>query len=310
MGISRQILLRASQSRWLGRQFQKRAFAQRASRRFLPGEDLDSALKAAVTMQDRGIASLLTLLGENVTTPAAAEAVTRQYLAALAAIGDHGVDCQLSVKPTQLGLGLGGDVCAQQLGLLLTEAAKANDLVWLDMESSAYVDKTLDLVERAREHHDNVGVCVQVYLYRTKDDVERLIQLGVPIRLVKGAYREPANIAMQKKRDVDDNFLLLAERCLQATSAGEGGLPAFGTHDMKLIHRIQAAAGSIGLPKNAYEFEMLYGIGRENQHQIASEGYTMRILISYGADWFPWYMRRLAERPANVWFVVKSLFTG
>ena len=307
MGISRQILLRASRSKWVGRQFQQRAFARRASRRFLPGEDLDSALAAAAEFSDRGIASLLTLLGENVNTHSEAEAVTRQYLSALTAITERGLDCQLSVKPTQLGMDLEGEVCPEQLDTLMAEASKSGDLVWVDMESSAYVDKTLDLVERAGAAHGNGGVCVQAYLYRTKDDVERLIRLGIPVRLVKGAYSEPPSLAMQKKRDVDANYLALAERCLQVASTGKGGFVAFGTHDMGLIARIQDAANEIGVSKELYEFEMLYGIGREHQNRLASEGHLVRVLISYGPDWFPWYMRRLAERPANVWFVVRSL---
>jgi proline dehydrogenase len=310
MSISRQILLWASQSKWLGRQFRRRSFARRASRRFLPGEDLESALTAAEAYRDRGITGLITLLGENVTTLPQAEAVAREYVSVLAAIRKRGVDCQLSVKPTQLGMDLDGEVCLQQLGLLMGEAAITGEPVWVDMEGSAFVDRTLDLVERAHDSHGNVGVCVQAYLHRTKDDIERLISLGIPVRLVKGAYKEPASIAIQNKRDVDANYMALAERCLQAASLGEGGLPAFGTHDMRLITRIQEAAAAIELPKDAYEFEMLYGIGSENQNQLASDGHLMRVLISYGTDWFPWYMRRLAERPANVWFVLRSLLTG
>jgi len=178
----------------------------------------------------------------------------------------------------------------------------------VDMEGSAYTDRTLDLVERARGKHENVGVCVQAYLHRTRDDVEKLIKLGIFVRLVKGAYNEPASVAMQKKSDVDINFLALASRCLQAVSAGNGRPPAFGTHDMTLIESIKKAAGNLGVPQDAYEFEMLYGIGRDNQNRLAADGHLMRVLISYGRDWFPWYMRRLAERPANVWFVFKSLF--
>jgi proline dehydrogenase len=304
------MLLRASRSEWLARQFQQRTFSRRAARRFLPGEDLESALTAAETFRDRGITNIFTLLGENVTSLPQAEAVAREYVSVLRAIRKRGIDCQLSVKPTQLGMDFDGEVCLQQLGLVLGDAATTGDLVWLDMESSGYVDRTLDLVERAHHEHGNVGVCVQSYLHRTKDDVERLIKLGIPVRLVKGAYKEKASVAMQKKRDVDANFLTLAKRCLQAASAGKGGIPAFGTHDMRLIAGIQNEAADIGLPKDAYEFEMLYGIGRDNQNQLASDGYRMRVLISYGADWFPWYMRRLAERPANVWFVLKSLLSG
>jgi len=260
--------------------------------------------------RDRGISSIITLLGENVTARAQAEAVTREYLAALTAIRSRGVNCQLSVKPTQLGMDLDGAVCVQQLGMLLDQAALTGDLVWLDMEGSAHVERTLDLVERAHHKHENVGVCVQAYLHRTKEDIERLMQLGIPVRLVKGAYNEPESVAMQKKSEVDANYLALAKRCLQAASLGEGGLPAFGTHDMKLITLIRKAAITIGVSQDAYEFEMLYGIGRENQNKLVSDGHKMRVLISYGTDWFPWYMRRLAERPANVWFVLRSLITG
>jgi proline dehydrogenase len=309
MGIARQTLLWASQNKWLERQFQQRAFARRASSRFLPGEDLESALTAAEAFRDRGITTLFTILGENVTTRSEAEAVARQYLAALAEIRDRTVDCQLSVKLTQLGMDVDGDLCLQQLGLLLEDAAPTGDTVWVDMEGSAYTDKTLDLVERARGKHDNVGVCVQAYLHRTRGDVERLIELGIFVRLVKGAYNEPASVAMQKKGDVDINYLALASRCLQAVSAGNGRPPAFGTHDMASITSIKKAAGNIGVPQDAYEFEMLYGIGRDHQNRLAAEGHLMRVLISYGTDWFPWYMRRLAERPANVWFVLKNLFT-
>jgi proline dehydrogenase len=310
VSLMRHMLLKASRSEWLGRQFQRRTFARRASRRFLPGEHVESALGAAEVFRDRGIASLITLLGENVTGRAQAEAVAREYIAVTGAVRERGVDCQLSVKPTQLGLDLDADLCARHLESLLDEAAGAGDRVWLDMESSAYVDRTLDLVERTRERHDNVGVCVQAYLHRTQDDVERLIRLGVPIRLVKGAYNEPSSIAIKNRRDVDANFLALAGRCLQAVSRGEGGFPAFGTHDMRLITRIQSAAETIGVARDAFEFEMLYGIGRDSQDRLAAAGYLMRVLISYGSDWFPWYMRRLAERPANVWFVIRSLFAG
>lgn len=310
MSIARQMLLRASRSKWLERQFQQRDFARRASRRFLPGEDLDAALTAAEAFRKRGISSVITLLGENVTEPSEAEAVAREYVSALSAIRSRGVDCQLSVKPTQLGLDLDDGLCLQHLILLLDEAGITGDPVWLDMESSAFVDRTLDLAERARDHRNNVGVCVQAYLHRTQDDVDRLVELRIPVRLVKGAYNEPASVAMKNKRDVDANYLALAARCLQAALRGEGGFPAFGTHDMALIARIQSAAQTIGVPKEDYEFEMLYGIGRDNQNRLVSEGHLMRVLISYGADWFPWYMRRLAERPANVWFVLKNIFSG
>lgn len=310
MGLSRRILLAISQNQWVGRQFQRRAFARRAARRFMPGEDLDAALDAAESFRDRGIVTIITLLGENVTERSEADLVAEHYLAALAAIRGRAVDCHLSVKPTQLGLDLDGQLCFDHLCRLLDEAGKNGDPVWMDMESSPYVDRTLDLAERARGAGKNVGLCLQAYLHRTKNDLQRLIELGTHVRLVKGAYNEPASVAIQSKRQVDRNYLSLARRCLDAAARGEGGFTAFGTHDAGLIGRIQQEASAIGVARDAFEFEMLYGIGRDHQVRIASDGYRMRVLISYGADWFPWYVRRLAERPANTWFVLKNLFTG
>jgi proline dehydrogenase len=310
MGLARHLLLWASQNQWLGRQIQTRAFARRASRRFLPGEDLESALTAAAALQANGMGTLITLLGENVTSAKEAESVAREYSAVQAEIAQRGIDCQLSVKPTQLGMDLDIEVCVQQLGSMLRETSSADNLVWIDMESSAYVDRTLDLVERVSQPHNNIGLCLQACLHRTRDDLERLIRLGVPVRLVKGAYKEPAPVAIRKKSNVDENFFVLAARMLDAASGSEGGFPTFGTHDMSLIARIQETARGIGLQKSSYEFAMLYGIGRENQELLAQDGYLVRVLVSYGSAWFPWYMRRLAERPANVWLVVRSVFSG
>ncbi len=310
MGLARHLLLWASQNQWLGRQIQTRAFARRASRRFLPGEDLESALTAAEALQANGMGTLITLLGENVTSAKEAESVAREYSAVQADIAQRGIDCQLSVKPTQLGMDLDIEVCVQQLGSILRENSSADSLVWIDMESSAYVDRTLDLVERVSQAHNNIGLCLQACLHRTRDDLERLIRLGVPARLVKGAYKEPAPVAIRKKSNVDENYLTLAARMLDAASANEGGFPTFGTHDMSLIERIQETARGIGLQKSSFEFSMLYGIGRENQELLAQDGYLIRVLVSYGSAWFPWYMRRLAERPANVWLVVRNVFSG
>ncbi|UCD25691.1 MAG: proline dehydrogenase family protein [Gemmatimonadota bacterium] len=307
MGLARQALLWASQNQWLAKQFQTRAFTRRASRRFLPGEDLESALSATETLGAEGIATLITLLGENVTSAAEAGDVAREYCSVQADIATRSIDCQLSVKPTQLGLDLSSEICRQQLETILQQRTAPDVIVWIDMESAAYVDSTLHIVERLSQTHRNVGVCLQAYLHRTASDVQRLIRLRVPVRLVKGAYREPASVAIQNKADVDRNYASLAEIMLGAAANGEGGYSAFGTHDMSLIARIRDAAGQLDVTKDSYEFEMLYGIAREGQQSLANEGYRVRVLVSYGSAWFPWYMRRLAERPANVWFVVKSL---
>jgi proline dehydrogenase len=305
MGIARQTLLWASQSKWLGAKFQAWSFTRRASRRFLPGEDLEAALTAVTQLGEKGISSLITLLGENVTTNAEVADVVQQYHMALSEMRSRGADCQLSVKPTQLGMDMGGEVCQQGLAALLGHAA--GDLVWVDMESSRYLDRTLDLVEAITSTDGNVGVCLQAYLHRTDQDLNRAVSLGVPVRLVKGAYREPASLAIQKKREVDGNYMRLARRLLDATGSGGGSLAAFGTHDMSLIRSITEYSTQQGIPSDAFEFQMLYGIGREDQNRLVADGFRVRVLISYGSAWFPWYMRRLAERPANVWFVVRSM---
>lgn len=307
MGLARQSLLWASRQQWLGRQVQQRAFTRRAAARFMPGEDLESALTAMQSFRDHGIANLITLLGENVSTEADATAVTQSYLDAMSQIRARELDCQVSVKPTQLGLDTGRDACAAQLSILAAAAAEQNDLLWIDMESSAYVDATLALAAELGESHGNVGVCIQAYLHRSAADLERLVANGTPVRLVKGAYKEPASVAIQRKSDVDLNYSTLAMSMIESLVSGASRFHAFGTHDVELIHRIQRFASEKGLSQDRYEFEMLYGIRREHQLELASAGYGMRVLISYGTSWFPWYMRRLAERPANVWFVVKSL---
>jgi len=307
MGIAREILLKASQNEWLGRQFQRRSFSRRAARRFMPGEDATSALTAAQELQHAGIVTLVTLLGENVTTLSEAQAVTAQYTELLSDIHSGGLDCQLSVKPTQLGIDLPGRVCLDQL-LSLAEQAKNHDSrVWVDMESSGYVERTLDLTETVHARHANVGVCVQAYLYRTLRDIERLAQSGIAVRLVKGAYKEAPSVALQKKQEVDAAYLDLAKALLDTAAITGNVFPAFGTHDMKLIRSIQHYAAEKQLSAHSYEFEMLFGIRRDSQSILVAEGARVRVLISYGSSWFPWYMRRLAERPANVWFVLRSL---
>jgi proline dehydrogenase len=307
MGIARQALLWASRSKWLAAKFQTWSFTRRAARRFLPGEDLAAAMTAVTELQHEGIASLITLLGENVTTTEAVEGVVVQYSAALSEIRFRGLDCQLSVKPTQLGMDLGSEVCERGLAALLDRAA--GDLVWVDMESFSYVDRTLDLVEGLHRIHPNIGVCLQAYLHRTDRDVDRLVSRGIPVRLVKGAYLESASVAIQRKSGVDASYQRLARRLLDAAAAGEGGFSAFGTHDMKLIESAKQYALGRRVPNDAFEYEMLYGIGRESQSRLAGAGYQVRVLVSYGSAWFPWYMRRLAERPANLWFVVRSLMS-
>jgi proline dehydrogenase len=303
--LSRSLLLRASRSRWLARELPRRAFVRRAVRRFMPGEDVSDAVHAAEQLAAAGIGTLLTRLGENITAMSEAVAERDHYLSVLARIRQTGLVAEVSVKLTHLGLDLDSDACAAFVSALAACAGDSGSL-WIDMEDSSYTDRTLDVYQRVRAEHRNVGVALQAYLYRTPTDLERLLPLEPAIRLVKGAYAEPGDRAFPSKKDVDDAYYSLGTRLLAAAARG-ATRPVFGTHDGRLIARLREHATSLGLPPTAYEFHMLYGIRDAEQRALAAAGATVRVLISYGSDWFPWYMRRLAERPANVWFVLKNL---
>ncbi len=308
MALMRRLFLWASRQRWLGEQMTRRRFARRAVRRFLPGEDIEAALGAARDLKPRRIATVLTELGENISGIEEARAVAAHYQEVLAQIAPTGLDAQISVKLTHLGLDIGVDEAAALVLALAQRAADAGNFVWIDMEDSSYVDATLEVYRRVRTALPNVGVCLQSYLHRTPRDLEALVPLGPSIRLVKGAYNEPPSVALASKRDVDEAYFRLARTLLQSVAGKHGSRVGFGTHDMGLIGRVQEAAQALGVSRDAFEVQMLYGIRRADQERLANDGYRVRVLVSYGAYWFPWYMRRLAERPANAWFVIKSLF--
>jgi proline dehydrogenase len=276
----------------------------------MPGETLDDALTACHTLRQSGTGTILTHLGENLASAAEAGAVTEHYLEVIDRVAAARLSAQVSVKLTQLGLDLGADLCRANLARLVEKAEAVGNFVWIDMEGSPYVDVTLDVFRRARAGSERVGICLQAYLYRTAADLEVLLPLGPAVRVVKGAYREPPGLAFPRKRDVDENFLALCERLLATHGARVPAFLAAATHDVRLIERIQARAAERGVPAEAFEVQMLFGIQRAQQLRLAREGRRLRVLVSYGASWFPWYMRRLAERPANVLFVAKSLLTG
>ena len=302
MGLLRRALLAGSQSRWLRERAMRRAVS-----RFMPGEEASDALAATGALRQAGMGAVLTRLGENVATEAEADAVASHYLDLLERVKGEGGAVEISVKPTQLGLDLDEERCAGRLLALAARAETTSNFVWIDMEQTAYTDATLRLVRRARERHRGVGVCLQSYLRRTAGDLEALLPTGSGIRLVKGAYNEPAELAFPLKADVDASYLALARRLLEARAAGAGVRSVFGTHDRAIIDAILTDTSARGLPRTAAEFHLLYGIQRAEQERLASAGWPVRVLISYGAYWFPWYMRRLAERPANVLFVARSL---
>lgn len=308
MSIMRRVLLAGSTNPWLRDRATKTAFVRRAVSRFMPGEQIDDALRAAAELKPQGITTILTKLGENLTAVEEAEEVTTHYLDVLDRVDRAGLDAHISIKPTQLGLDLDRALCERNLDRLIERADALGNFVWIDMESSPYVDRTIELYRRSRGRTPRVGIALQAYLYRTEKDVESLIPHGAAIRIVKGAYLEPPSIAFPKKSDVDANYFKLCTRLLSPDARKPGALVHIATHDIALADRIAAYIRDQNVPTSAYEFAMLYGIQRGQQLRLAREGRRLRVLISYGEYWFPWYMRRLAERPANMWFVVRTMF--
>jgi len=309
MALMRSILLAASQNAWLRENAVNYSFVRRSVSRFMPGESLDAAMGAARGLEQKKIASVFTNLGENVKDRAEASQVTEHYLEVLRRIHESGLDAEVSVKLTQLGLDLSPDFCFENLERIIAQERK-DAIVWVDMEASPYVDATLDLYKRALVKYSNTGICLQAYLYRTQKDVEELLPRRPSIRLVKGAYKEPPEVAYPKKQDVDENYFSLAAAMMAAQAAGRCPRAAYGTHDVKLIRRLADHAARNGFPRSNFEVHMLYGIQREEQERLAREGYRSGVLVAYGTYWYPWFVRRLAERPANLWFMARNLFAS
>ena len=302
----RRIFLWAARNPWLRDRLPRMRFMRRAVRRFMPGETMESALDAAAPLQAAGIGTMYTKLGENLESLAEADAVADHYVAVLDAIKARGLDGEISVKPTQLGLDLDEDRALAHLTRIAAHAASVGSYVWVDMEGSAYVDATIRLYERLRAVEPRTGLCVQAYLRRTAADLERLRPLDPAIRLVKGAYDEPAAIAYRDKGQVDANYLALAVSFLKE-GRGRPIRLGLGTHDVALIEQIAAQVAPAGIGRDGFEIEMLYGIRTGEQFRLAKAGHRVQVLIAYGDAWYPWYMRRLAERPANVTFAIRSL---
>jgi proline dehydrogenase len=308
MSVARTALLKISDNQWMRANGTKLPFVRRAVSKFMPGESFDDMLAAAKATAGEGIGAVFTRLGENVNDLAEAEGVAQHYLEGIDRIRALALSCEPSIKLTQLGLDIDRELAYGHLRALAARSQAAGNYLWIDMEQSPYVDVTLDLTRRLRQEFPAVGVCLQAYLMRTRQDLEDVTARGIGVRLVKGAYNEPPTVAFPKKSDVDANYLALAQLMLSAGPRAAGSRAVFGTHDLDLIAAIRNHAGSIGLQKAGYEFHMLYGIQKAAQLRLAQDGAAVRVLIAYGEYWFPWYMRRLAERPANVWFVVKSVF--
>jgi proline dehydrogenase len=304
----RKALLWASTNAWMREKATKTAFVRRSVVKFMPGERVEDAIEAAKQLKPQGINTILTRLGENITRIEEAKDVYDHYVRVIDLVKAANLDAQISIKPTQLGYDQKPDLCYDYCIKLLERCEATGNFFWLDMESSPYVDGTIALFKRLREKSSKVGIAIQAYLYRTEKDIEELVKLGSAIRLVKGAYLEPANVAYPKKTDVDSAYFKLASRLLQDDNTKPGALLHIATHDLGIQARLQQLIKDRNVSPDRYEFAMLFGIQTGRQQELGRAGIRVRCLISYGEYWFPWYMRRLGERPANVWFVVKNMF--
>lgn len=303
----RRLLLWMAGNRWLRDRLPRLWFARRAVRRFMPGEDAESALKAGAQFQIEGVGTLYTRLGENLTRIDEADAVAAHYLGVMDEIRERHLDGEVSVKLTQLGFDLDVERTFEHASALAAKAAETGRTLWIDMEGSVYTEGTIAFYERLKAEHANTGICLQAYLKRTAADIQRLLPLRPEIRLVKGAYAEPADIAYRSRHDVDANYLALSVAMLEAVRAGSRVRVGLGTHDVRLIEQVAEHAAALGLPRTSFEVQMLYGIRADQQRRLNREGYIVRTLIAYGEAWYPWYMRRLAERPANVLFALRQM---
>jgi proline dehydrogenase len=297
----RALLLQLSNSSSLRRWITSNGATRRMAQRFVPGEQLSPAIEAARACNRAGMTVSLDHLGENVVTRGDAERARISYTEALEQIAASGVDSNVSLKLTHLGLGLGEDFCAEQLRLVTSRAEALGNFVRVDMEGSAYTDRTLRMVRDTRARTSAVGTVIQAYLYRSEEDIRGLLEIGCRVRLVKGAYKEPSPIAFQRKKDVDANFIKLMKILLPS-----GTYHALATHDPKMIEAAIRFAAEQNITKDKFEFQMLYGIRTDLQRNLVRQGYRVRVYIPFGQDWFPYFMRRLAERPANLMFFAKN----
>jgi proline dehydrogenase len=318
----RSLLIYFSKAAWARRIVNRWGIARKAASRFVAGETLADGILVARSLNEKGMNATLDHLGEHTSNSGEARKARDEIMKIIDAIEHSGVRSNVSIKLTQIGVAVARDLCAENLISVLQHAKEKQIFVRLDMEDSPWVDITLDLYREMRLKHgfDNVGVVIQSYLYRSEEDIKKLAERKTCIRLCKGAYKEPAEVAFPKKSDVDANYDRLADLMMDcALAAGSPPassdgrmppLPAVATHDDLRIEHAKAYAEKIDLPRNAFEFQFLYGIRRDLQEQLVSEGYLVRIYIPFGTEWYPYFTRRLAERPANLWFFISNFFKG
>ena len=306
--MMRSILLWLSRNKTVRRWTTRWGLVRRAARRFVAGETIEEAIQAIRDLNTLGITATLDHLGENVETAEDAARATEDYLKALDAIGVSGIPSHVSVKLTALGLDLGDELCRANMARILAKAKEIGTLVTIDMESTEYTDRTLAIFRDLRRDFSNVGIVIQAYLYRSEADITALCREGAHVRLCKGAYKEPPVHAFPRKADVDANYVRLMKMLLSPEARANGTFGAIATHDAKMIDATCQYAQEQLVPRDEFEFQMLHGIRRDLQKQLAADGYGMRVYVPYGTEWYPYYMRRLAERPANIWFIVSNFF--
>lgn len=270
--------------------------------RFVAGVELNEALGNVQKLNSAGLTATLDYLGESVHTAAEAGAAAAQYIALLHGIERIGAQCNASLKLTQMGLDVDRALCVRNVERILAQAAAFNNFVRIDMEGSGYTQATLDIFNELYARYKNVGIVIQAYLYRSEADIRALNKLGARVRLCKGAYNEPASVAFPAKADTDNNYIKLMQMLLS-----EGNYPGIATHDERMIEATRSYAAKQGIAPDRFEFQMLYGIRRDLQEQLVREGYRMRVYVPYGEEWYPYMVRRMAERPANLLFVLKGL---
>ena len=308
MSLMRKLLLWASTNAWLRERAMRTRFVRLSVRKFMPGEQVEDAITAAVHLQPNGVNAIFTKLGENISHLSEAEEVYAHYLKVLDLIKSAGISGEISIKPTQLGYDQDQNACFDYCMKILKACEAQGTIFWIDMEGSAYTQGTINLFKRLRAHSAKVGIAIQAYLLSTDRDLEELAALGATVRMVKGAYLEPASVAFAEKSKVNEQYYKNCVRLLQPDADTPGALLHIATHDTGIQDQILAYVAQHGIEKRRYEFAMLYGINTPRQLNLAQRGERVRCLVAYGEYWFPWYMRRLAERPANIGFVLRNAF--
>ena len=307
--MMRPLFIYLSRQRWLRAVISRSGLIGRAKSRFVAAETIQDTIEAIRQLNRQNILSTLDHLGEDVNTEADARLARDDYIRALELIRTSNVASNVSLKLTQFGLDVSEELVRELVASVAEKAADVGVLVRIDMEGSPHTERTLAVYRDMRKRYSNVGIVLQAYLYRTEEDIKQLVQDGIAtVRLCKGAYQEPASIAFPRKADVDANMVKLMQIMLGDQARARGAHLAMATHDVKMIEATQQFAAEHGIPKDAFEFQMLYGIRRDLHQQLAAAGHKMRVYVPYGAEWYPYFMRRLAERLANVWFVLSNFF--